>query len=111
MFEVLIKTLITFSVIYTLINGFLFLIKLIFTDDKPSVSCVVIEVCNQEKNIENVIRSLIFKYLSVAGGSHIPDIVIIDKGSDDLTPQICKRLSRDYSFVYFYEKDEDIIGV
>ncbi len=109
MLFVLGNTLITFSVIYTLIGFIKWIYKLFTERDNWAETCyIVIRVCNQEGTIEGIVRGLILKYLKISSGEFIPNIIIIDTGSHDNTPKICKKLSDDYSFVYFIDGCTDV---
>lgn len=102
MAEIIIKTCITFLVIYALIDiavrAFDFFHNGV--NDKNDVF-VVVRVKNQEENLEYIIRSLILRLLSHSGGGKIPVILIVDVGSDDKTSEIGMRLSEDYHFIYY----------
>lgn len=103
MLYVIYSTLITFSVIYTAVGFIKSLIKFFRCKDEyaDDGTFVVLRVCNQEENVEAVVRMLICKYLKISNGEFIPNILIIDMGSTDTTPDICRRLCTDYSFVYY----------
>ncbi len=107
MLYVLKSTVITFSVIYTLIGLIKWVYKLFASDNNwCETAYIVIRVCNQENTIEGIVRTLILKYLKISNGEVIPNIIIIDTGSEDNTKNICKKLSEDYSFVYFIGYEE-----
>ncbi len=107
---IVIRSIVTFFFIY----GFVQLIKdiIAFSTDayKERKKCtLVIKVKNGESSLEYTIRMLIWKFLSSSSGGYIPEILIVDMGSDDLTEKIAKKLCNDYSFIYYttselYEK-------
>ena len=107
---IIFKSLLTFFAIYGLVQ----LVKDIctFCTDiyKSKEKCtLVIKVRNGENSLEYTVRMLIWKFLSSSSGGYVPEILIVDMGSDDLTEQIAKRLCREYSFIYYttselYEK-------
>lgn len=109
MSSILLKTTITFLVVYAvidIISGFLtYLFK--------NSSCkndvfVFIHVKNQEKTIEYIVRSTIINYLNKYGGRIVPFIVIVDKGSIDQTEDISRKLCKDFEFVYYTTYDKYI---
>ena len=102
MLYVIKNTVFTFSVIYTLIAFIKWVFSLVRAKDADCENLyVVIRVRNQEGVIEGVIRNIIVKYLKISNGAFIPNIIIVDTGSSDSTGEICKKLSEDYSFIYY----------
>ena len=103
MIQILYKSLITFFAVY----GFFQLLKelLIYFlgiyKNKIDDVAVVIKVKNSEDSIEATVRTVIWKSLSLSYGEHIPDILIVDMGSEDKTPEIAAKLSDDYSFIHY----------
>lgn len=108
MWLILLKSIITVLVIYALIDILHKTIIAFFVHEpyKNENVFIVIKVKNQESRIEGVVRSLIWKYLSASGGGYIPNILIVDTGSEDSTPEIAERLSEDYSFIHFTTEDK-----
>ena len=106
MFDVFIKSVITFLVVYSLIDIFMKILKF-FTDTKGTKEMFVfIHVKNQEESIEYIVRNTIFQYLNKFGGRQVPYVVIVDKGSDDKTPEIAQKLCEDYDFLYYTTLDK-----
>ena len=107
MWVIVYKTIVTFLVIYALVELFSKLMKCIFTPcgEKREIF-VFIHVKNQEISIEYIIRMAIFNYLCTYGGRMVPYIVIVDKGSDDSTAEISKKLCDKYEFLYYTTEDE-----
>ena len=107
MIAVIFKTIITFLSLY----GFVHLIKDIISEfTGKSNKCnddiaVVIKVKNAEQSIEATVRNIILKCLSNSFGGYIPDIIIVDMGSDDDTAIIAQKLCDDYTFVYYTTYD------
>ena len=114
MFNVLFKTIVTFLAVYALIDIAVKFINYKFCP-KPYTNedvFVVLRVCNQEENLERIVRNLIWKNLTLSNGGYIPNIVIVDMGSQDCTRVIGERLSEDYTFIYYmsyedYDKIKD----
>ncbi len=104
---ILFKTVVTFLVIYGLIElcskvfGFF-----ISSDDCQKEIFIFIHVKNQEKSLEYIIRTTIFNYLNSYGGRTVPYLVIVDRGSDDRTEEISRKLCTDYDFLYYATEDE-----
>ena len=108
MWDVICKTTVTFLIIYAVIDIIIRVFNYFTTKDPFSKEDVfiIIKVCNQEKNLEQVVRGLVWKNLALSRGGYIPKILIVDEGSDDETRFIGERLSDDYSFIYYTTKDE-----
>ena len=102
MAEIILKTFITFFVIYALIDISMRVFRHFFgSETRKSDVFVVIRVKNQEENLECIVRSVIWRFLSQNGGGKLPVILIVDVGSDDKTREISKRLCDDYHFIYY----------
>ena len=103
MIQIIYKSLITFLSVY----GFVQLLKELFLyifglyHDKTDDIAVVIKVKNSEETIEATVRTVIWKSLSLSCGEYIPDILIVDMGSEDRTGEIGEKLSCDYSFIHY----------
>lgn len=101
MSDVLLKTVITFLAVYGLVE----LIKDIFycftTNIRNKDIVIVVKVKNAESNLEYTIRAIVWKTLAYTRGNYMPDILIVDLGSDDCTAQIAKKLCSDYSFIQY----------
>ena len=100
MMTIILKSVVTFLAFFGLIQ----LIKEIFyvinsEDDNEYI--VVIKVKNSEDTIEAAVRTVILKSLRDSNGGRVPEILIVDMGSDDSTPQIAQKLCDDYSFVHY----------
>ncbi len=109
MSEVIFKTFATFFVIYGLIEMFSKLLKLIKERETSKKELYIfIHVRNQEHCMEYIIRTTIFNYFVKYGGRTVPNIVVVDKGSDDNTEQICRKLCEDYEFLYYTTEKEFI---
>ncbi len=107
MSTILLKTIITFLIIY----GFIELCTKFFglflgLNDNQKEIFIFIHVRNQEKSLEYIIRTTIFNYLNSYGGRTVPYLVIVDKGSDDKTEEISRKLCMDYDFLYYATEDE-----
>jgi hypothetical protein len=106
--DVLFKTIITFFVFYALIDIVSKLLSMIFVK-KPYCNedvFVILKVKNQETNLEYLIRTLIWKNLSISRGGYIPNVIIVDMGSDDNTKLIGEKLACDYSFIHYMTNDD-----
>ena len=107
MSTVFLKTIITFFAIYGVVQfiSALFSFAKDIGNEKKDLF-IFIHVKNQENNIEYIVRSTIFNFLNSYGGRLVPYMVIVDKGSDDRTDEISRKLCSDYDFVY-YSTEED----
>ena len=107
MSEIIYKTIVTFLVIFALIQLLSKLYSIIFSKDGGIKEIFVfIHVKNQQENIEYIVRCTIFNYLQNYGGRIVPYIVIVDKGSEDETANIARKLSNDYEFVFYATEEE-----
>ena len=108
MLMVVFETIITFLVVYAIIEMATKIFNFFKVKDKKEIY-IFVHVKNQESSIEFIIRTAIINYLSSYGGRVVPYIVIVDKGSDDRTEEISRKLCSDYDFLYYtteenYEK-------
>ena len=69
---------------------------------------IVILVKNQQDYIENIIRTTVWKSLNRLGGRQVPEIYVVDCGSTDETPEILKKICKDYEFVNVLSRAEYI---
>lgn len=108
MWCILLKAVVTVLVIYAVINIASKLVKTVFCPEPYTDrdSYVVLRVKNQEKNIEGIVRSIIWHNLKMNSGGYVPNIIIVDSGSDDRTKDVCEKLTEQYSFI-FYTTDEN----
>ena len=103
MIQIIYKSLITFFAVY----GFAQLCKEVFLyffgiyRNKTDDIAIVIKVKNSEETLEATVRTVIWKSLSLSCGEHIPEILIVDMGSEDQTGEIALKLSKDYSFIHY----------
>lgn len=65
---------------------------------------VVLTVKNQQDTVEAMIRSIVWQNLHNKNGGIIPQIVVVDLGSQDETPNILKRLADDFQFIHITDK-------
>lgn len=101
--NILISTVICFLAVYGALQ---LLIKLMTASRDRNKSVVqqahiVLSVKNQEDTIENMIRA-------IAWDPRSGEVVAIDLGSDDETPEILNRLEQEYSFLHCMNKEEYI---
>lgn len=107
MFEIIFKTLITFFTVYALIDIFTKVINFFVSEgSQKGETFIVIKVKNQENNLEYIVRSIIWDFLTKSGGTKVPYILIVDVGSNDCTDKIAKRLCEDYEFIYYATEDK-----
>ena len=59
---------------------------------------MIIGVKNQEKNIEGILRSIVFKIL-YGKEEKIKDIIVVDLNSEDCTGEIIKKLEEEYECI------------
>jgi len=69
---------------------------------------VILTVKNEEENIEDIIRSLVWKYSSKKDFEPLPHIIVVDLGSTDATFAILEKLSEEYPFLYPMTKEHYI---
>ena len=65
---------------------------------------VVLTVKNQQDTVEGMIRSIVWQNLHSQNGGSVPQIVVVDLGSHDETPNILKRLAEDFKFIHITDK-------
>ena len=108
MFQIVIKTVVTFLVCYAIIDIVARMSGSLFSGEnyERNKIFVVVKVFNREKNLEYIIRSIIWKNLRCSKGGDVPNVLIVDMGCDEETSQIGKQLAEDYSFIYYTGKDE-----
>lgn len=102
------KAAVTVLVIYAVIDIVRRMVTAVFRK-KPAISddvFLVLKVKNQQSTLEGVVRALIWKHLRLNIGGFVPNILIVDMGSDDDTAEIAKRLCDDYSFIYFTTEEQ-----
>ncbi len=69
----------------------------------------VLNIKNQEDCVESIVRSVAWQMTAQEGCAHyINELIIIDLGSSDQTPDILKLLSHEYDFIRVMNKDEYI---
>ncbi len=107
MWDIVFKSLVTFFVIFGIIEMFSKCVKaLIRPNTEKKEIFIFIHAKNLEESLEYIIRTTVFDYLLNHGGRTIPYIIVVDKGSQDRTREICQRLSRDYEFLYYTTEKE-----
>ena len=108
MWAIFCKAAITVLVIYACLDIARKAIAALF-HKKPAISddlFLVLKVKNQQTTLEGIVRTLIWKHLRLQTGGFVPNILIVDMGSEDETPEIAKRLCDDYSFIYFTTEEQ-----
>lgn len=106
MLNIIVKSLYSFFLIYGIWHFVVEIKNMILRkNDSSEDLAVVIKTKNSEKTLEATVRTIICKILKDTKQSHVPDIIIVDFGSDDSTCEIGKKLAQDYSFVYFTTYD------
>ena len=107
MYEILFKTAITFFVIYALIDILTRFYRFLTSENKQQGELfIVIKVKNQENNLECIIRSVIWNFLAHNGGTNVPNILIVDLGSEDSTSLIAEKLCDDYEFIFYTTEEK-----
>ena len=106
MVDIIIKTAVTFFAIY----GFVCVIKdiaefFVANQRLDDDIVVVIKVKDAAGSLEATVRLIMWRWLAITHGSHVPNILIVDLGSTDETAGIAKRLSADYSFIQYTTKE------
>ena len=106
MMTIVLKSIVTFLAFF----GFVQLVKEIFnyiiSEDDSNEYIVVIKVKNSENTLEAAVRTVILKSLRDSSGGYIPEILIVDMGSEDATPQIAQKLCDDYSFIHYTTEEQ-----
>lgn len=69
-----------------------------YTNLKSDGIYIIIATKNQEKKIEGFLRSFLFRVI-YGKEENVKDIIITDLGSDDDTPKILEKLSKDYDCI------------
>ena len=69
---------------------------------------VILTVKNEEENIEDIVRSIVWKYSSQKNFEPLPHIIVVDLGSTDATFDILEKLTDEYPFLYPMTKDHYI---
>jgi len=108
MWYILWQAVITVLVIYAVINILTNIIITLFNPEpyNSKDAFVVIKVKNQGKNIEGIIRGVIWQNLKLSKGGYVPNILIVDMGSDDDTEIITQKLSEQYSFIFYTTEEQ-----
>ena len=102
MTDAIVKTLVTFFAVYGLMGFVREIIDFFFSPKRVYEDLVVVvKVLNSQDTLEATVRMILWKCLSHSHGSFTPNILIVDLGSSDDTPQIAKRLCNDYSFIEY----------
>ncbi len=103
MIDVIIKCVLTFLVIYGFVNLIRDLFDFFLTEknNNPTDTIIVIKVKNSAETLEGAVRSVILKALKHTYSPIVPDILIVDLGSEDETSIIAKKLCEDYPFIYY----------
>jgi hypothetical protein len=92
--------------------GFYCLLMRVFTglnlirQKKKGVYTLIVSAKNQEEAIEGVVRSFILKSGIDSAEEKLLQIVLLDLGSGDKTPEIMESLGRDYSVVKLLRPDD-----
>ncbi len=98
------KTVLSFFAIYGLyyfvVDIYDFFVNSSFKNNGDT-PLIVVKVRNHEESIECIIREIMFGYLKKLHTSAIPEILIVDFGSEDSTPEIARALSCDYPFIHY----------
>ena len=97
------KAAVTVLVIYAVIDIARRFFMAVFRK-KPYISddiFLVVKVKNQQDNLEGIVRLLIWKHLKLTAGGYVPNILIVDLGSQDDTAEIALRLCDEYAFIYY----------
>lgn len=104
--NIFMQSLICFLVVYAVIQigiGIYNRLLNFSTEEKDEVY-IIITVKNLQDKIEGIIRSIVWKNLNNRKGGKIPNILVVDLGSDDETPEILHRLCQEYDFIKCTDK-------
>ncbi len=103
MLSVIFKSVFCFLVVYAIIDIIRRAVGAFFSKG-PAVRddvFVVIKVKKHAKCIEGVVRSIIWRSLSIGGGGFVPSILIVDMGADEETALLAQKLCGEYGFIYY----------
>lgn len=104
MLEIIIKSLCIVLLIYAVIT---IISKFVETSKKPSkIYFAVIKIDETTDNIEMLLRSIIWKSLSISGGGFVPNILVVDGGANEEVINIVFKLAKEYEFIYYIKEDE-----
>lgn len=84
------------------------IISCFLKEDAHKEMYIILTVKNEEENIEDIIRSLVWKYSSNEDFVTLPHIIVVDLGSTDATFDILEKLTDEYPFLYPMTKDHYI---
>ncbi len=90
-----------FSILIDIISFFCSRIN----SDTAAEQCIVLTVKNNQNDIEALLRSVVWQNLHKKNGGHVPDIFVVDLGSDDETPEILRRICQGYDFIHVTDKE------
>jgi len=110
MLDVILQSVICFLAVYGLIQmGFnIYDAFMDMRHDKQKNMYIIITVKNQQDTIERIVRYLVWKNLNNEYGGILPNILIVDMGSTDDTPEILSRLHREYNFIQVTDRQNYI---
>lgn len=77
----------------------------LYTRKSEKSACVIVTVKNQQDSVEGMIRGIVWQNLHNNNGGQVPQIVVVDLGSEDDTPEILNRIAANYSFVQVTDKE------
>lgn len=106
MFYILLKSLLTFLVIFGICRIASLIYDRVFKEKESKEVFVFIHVKEQEETIEYIVRCTVINYLHRYGGRTVPYIVIVDHGSTDRTKEIAEKLCCDYDFLLFATSEQ-----
>ncbi len=69
-----------------------------YTKLKSDGTYIIVATKNQENTIECFMRTLLFRII-YGKEENIKDIIVVDLDSEDKTPEILKKLSKDYEYL------------
>lgn len=106
MWEIILKSLNIVLVVYALVT---LVTRLFFWGTKKEYYkedyFVILNIKNSQEHIEGIIRSIIWRSLSVSGGGLVPNILIVDKGTTEETLKIINNLMNEYGFIYYVTEE------
>ena len=108
MADVILKTVVTFCICYTVLNFIIHFFDKVFSGESipGDKMFVVIKVLSKEENLEYIVRSVNWKNLRMSGYGDVPNVLIVDMSGDEQTSMIGKRLANDYEFIYYTNHDD-----
>ena len=90
-----------FSILIDISNFFYSYVKANKDTDKR----IILTVKNSQKDIEALIRQVVWQSLHNKNAGFVPDIYVVDLGCDEETQKALYRICNDYDFIHLTDKE------